>query len=594
MRSRPSFAALLASSMLASAATGDGDGEFSIIGLPDTQKYSESFPQVFMSQTDWVANQLETLDIRFVTHYGDIVDNADVDGEWLNADEAMRVLDATSVPQGVTSGNHDITPSGAPGQPYTPQNYLNYFGPSRYVGRPYFQNASPSGMSTWQLFDGGDREFIGLSVECETPLAELAWAQGVLDRHRDKSVVFTTHRYMQDAEDYTAGVPVVPSGRFPEIWYAFERQYHPAGIRANDLFDWFIRRQPNIFLVNCGHFHEEYRQTSTNVAGMPVREVLADYQDDPNGGDGWLRIMDFDVPGERVEFQTYSPYLDEYRFTDESLFSYVVEFDRYRTLDGFAAFQDGINGYGGTRDTWVNEDDPDRSYGQDDTETSDDDTANSIFSDYRGQGLVRFDGIFSETPSEGTIPPGATIFSAIITIDIADDVDTPFFDPFFRVHPVLVPWEEDSTWNSLDDGLSVGTDLGSAIAEFSGDNADNGDTMRRIDVTGLVQAWSDGQPNYGVAILPEIIDGNDDGIRIWTREFANPLLRPRLEITYEAIEVAPTADLNGDGFVDGADLGMLFSMWGACPGCPGDLNLDGVVDGADFGTLFAAWGPVSP
>lgn len=52
-----------------------------------------------------------------------------------------------------------------------------------------------------------------------------------------------------------------------------------------------------------------------------------------------------------------------------------------------------------------------------------------------------------------------------------------------------------------------------------------------------------------------------------------------------------TADLNGDGVVDGADLGELLAAWGNCPEkCAADLNDDGVVDGADLGLLLAAWG----
>lgn len=47
-------------------------------------------------------------------------------------------------------------------------------------------------------------------------------------------------------------------------------------------------------------------------------------------------------------------------------------------------------------------------------------------------------------------------------------------------------------------------------------------------------------------------------------------------------------DLNGDGQVDGADLGALLSQWGN--GGSGDLNGDGVVDGGDLGTLLAGWG----
>ena len=574
------------------AAAHADDGVFSIIGLPDTQNYSQSFPFVFVDQTSWVADQIDTLDIRFVTHYGDLVQRADREEEWINADDAMVLLDEAGVPQGVTSGNHDITANGGSGEPYIPENYLFYFGPDRYIGRPYFRESSPTGMSTWQVFSGDDRDFIGLSVECETPASELAWAQGVLDRHRDLAVVFTTHRYLQDSEDYTAGVPVVPSGRYPDIWYTFEPPRQPFGIRSEELFQWFVRRNPNIFLVNCGHFHEEYRQTSTNVAGLPVHEVLADYQDDPNGGNGWLRIMTFDVPAGRIEFESYSPWLDEFRFTDESLFSLDVDFDRHRTLDGFAAFQQGINGYQGTRDTWINEDEPDASYGEQDTRASDDDVSNSIFTDDQGQALVRFDGMFSEGSEPGRVPSGATIRSATLVLDIAGDIDNPFANPSFFVHPVLVPWSEDSTWNSLGDGLSVGADLGYSLGSFLGDNVPNSDGMRRIDLTGLVQAWSDGQPNWGVAILPEIIGGNDDGITIWTSESGNPLLRPRLEVVYELPPAPITPDLNGDGMVDSGDLGLLIAAWNGTGSNPADLDGDGVVGPADLGLLIAAWGPV--
>jgi len=51
-------------------------------------------------------------------------------------------------------------------------------------------------------------------------------------------------------------------------------------------------------------------------------------------------------------------------------------------------------------------------------------------------------------------------------------------------------------------------------------------------------------------------------------------------------------DLNGDGVVNGADLGLLLAEWGACPRpgeCAADLDDDGVVGGADLGLLLAAW-----
>ena len=50
------------------------------------------------------------------------------------------------------------------------------------------------------------------------------------------------------------------------------------------------------------------------------------------------------------------------------------------------------------------------------------------------------------------------------------------------------------------------------------------------------------------------------------------------------------ADLDGDGDVTGADLGILLAAWGPCGGCAADITGDGWVDGADLGILLASWG----
>lgn len=50
-------------------------------------------------------------------------------------------------------------------------------------------------------------------------------------------------------------------------------------------------------------------------------------------------------------------------------------------------------------------------------------------------------------------------------------------------------------------------------------------------------------------------------------------------------------DLDGNGFVDGNDLGIFFSAWGPCPSddCPADFDRDGEVGPVDLGMLLAAW-----
>lgn len=61
----------------------------------------------------------------------------------------------------------------------------------------------------------------------------------------------------------------------------------------------------------------------------------------------------------------------------------------------------------------------------------------------------------------------------------------------------------------------------------------------------------------------------------------------RLEVTIG--DTDPLGDLNGDGIVNGADLGLLLGSWGVCGGCPADLNGDGIVNGADLGLMLGAW-----
>jgi predicted dienelactone hydrolase len=56
-----------------------------------------------------------------------------------------------------------------------------------------------------------------------------------------------------------------------------------------------------------------------------------------------------------------------------------------------------------------------------------------------------------------------------------------------------------------------------------------------------------------------------------------------------AVQARQSPDLNGDGVVDGTDLGIQLGGW-SNPG-RGDLNGDDVIDGVDLGILLGAWTP---
>ena len=50
------------------------------------------------------------------------------------------------------------------------------------------------------------------------------------------------------------------------------------------------------------------------------------------------------------------------------------------------------------------------------------------------------------------------------------------------------------------------------------------------------------------------------------------------------------ADLNGDTFVDAADLASLLNAWDSNGSAGSDLNGDGIVDAADLAILLNVWG----
>ncbi len=80
---------------------------FSVVLLPDTQNYSEKYPNTYVAQTLWIRKRQQEDNIKFAIHLGDIVQTSTKGPEWENADRAMRLLDGV-VPYSVAPGNHDM------------------------------------------------------------------------------------------------------------------------------------------------------------------------------------------------------------------------------------------------------------------------------------------------------------------------------------------------------------------------------------------------------------------------------------------------------------------------------------------------------
>jgi hypothetical protein len=249
--------------------------DFTIVTLPDTQFYSQSYPATFTAQTTWIRDSAGTLNTVFVAHLGDITNGA-TQPEWKNASASMQVLDAAGIPNGVPPGNHDFSNIGL---------YDATFPVSRYSANDWYADSMPgrANRDSYQLFSAGGLDFIILHLEYNPDTDVRTWARGILAGNGSRRAIVVTHEYMGSSGRSSVG---------------------------DGLWTSLVSPHCNVFLVLSGHYVRENRLTSTNSCGNPVYQALQDYQSDPNGGDGWLRYYTFKPSENKIYAYTYSPTLN--------------------------------------------------------------------------------------------------------------------------------------------------------------------------------------------------------------------------------------------------------------------------------------------
>ena len=312
-----SVVALIAVGVMLSCFTAAAATEnFSIIALPDTQNYSTSYPAIFVNQTQWIVDSKDTLNTVYVAHEGDVVNNASSTSEWDNADDAMSLLEnpvttglADGIAYGIAPGNHD--------EPTT--NFNLYFGSSRFSGKSYYGGHYGSNNdNSYMLFSAGEMNFIVVNLEWRPDSTIISWADGILQTYSNRRAIVVSHEILGYSNDFTT------SGQ--EIYN---------GLKGN----------PNLFLMLCGHNHTEGKRQDT-YNGNTVNTLLADYQDRTNGGNGWLRIMEFSPDNNEIYVKTYSPWLDQWETDADSQFTLSYEMQPDPPSVDFTAYNDMAWGTG--------------------------------------------------------------------------------------------------------------------------------------------------------------------------------------------------------------------------------------------------------
>ncbi|TFC26121.1 phosphoesterase [Cryobacterium sp. TMT1-3] len=268
--------------------------DFTLAVESDTQYYNDTFYQRQLDIHDYLLEQRAAVNLQYLFHTGDIVDNFEDEHQWTNANAAYSMLDDAQLPYGVLAGNHDVGQKDA--------DYAAYkanFGAERYEANPWYGGSFEDNRGHYDLVTAGGIDFIMLYLGWAPSAEGIAWLNEVLAQYPERTAILNLHEYMLT----TGGLGAVPQQIYDEV----------------------VAPNANVAMVFSGHYHDAFTridQFDDNGDGTPDRSVyqmLFDYQGLPEGGQSFLRLLHFDNAAEQISVRTYSPYLDVYNSDDPTL-----------------------------------------------------------------------------------------------------------------------------------------------------------------------------------------------------------------------------------------------------------------------------------
>lgn len=572
---------------------------FTVVAIPDPQNYmanTDNLNEYFKAQMNWIVNNKTSNNIAFTLFLGDYQNpgnpyrasttdpyqpdlsrptgNVDSDYLYSRASGGINILDNAGVPYAMVIGNHDYLDYNSKVEPIY---YLKWFGPSRFTTKPWEHGFSPemgtslAGLDNYSVFTAGGRQFLNIGLQYEPDTNDLAWAQSVINAHPGMPTIVTTHA-MLDNNGFQAG--------------------------RQNISNLLMKNNPQVIMSINGHITGEYNQTETNIAGQPVHEMLVDYQATdfpqyPNDfkGAGFMRVMQFDPDHSVVHVKSFSPAVNNgaggYLTDKDSQFDLAVDINgRFGAAPGSPGytktmtFQDGVNGYAGTRDTQLDATATGADLSNQQFIWVDGDADANTSGKQQRQGLVKFTNL----NTAGRIPANAVVKSATLTLttDTATDSQTTTSVSLYRM---VKSWGETDTWSSM--GGSIGADGTEAILAANGTVTPTarGATVS-FDVTESVYAWLQGAPTNGWVLLP---NGND-GWRFVSSEASDVSLRPQLSVQYFVPAIG--GDANLDEQINPDDYALIDRGFGKhlTGWSNGDFNQDGTINQADYLLIDTSYG----
>ncbi len=308
---------------------------WSIVMIPDVQNYSKfnRNQPILDLMMRWVEDNVDSLNIKMVVCVGDLVEQNDIinrghDGDqsaqrqWEFVSQTFSKLDA-KVPYIAATGNHDysIDFSGKRNSRFQEFFQIDKNFKNRQIivqnstnehGQPTLEN------SAYEIKDINGKDYLFMTVEYAPRDTVLTWASRVaaLPQYKDHRIILTTHAYLSEKDKRTVAAPKW----FIYEPYAIDNQIQkseritlPKANSGEQIWEKLVKPAHNIDMVLCGHISGEGYRADKNAAGKPVHQMLFDSQSEGgghrhgNGGDGWLRILEFMPDNTTVNVKTYSP-----------------------------------------------------------------------------------------------------------------------------------------------------------------------------------------------------------------------------------------------------------------------------------------------
>ncbi|MFD0865179.1 lamin tail domain-containing protein [Tessaracoccus lubricantis] len=270
--------------------------DFTIAHMSDTQYYNANadYHRHQVGINDFLLAERDNLNLQYVVHTGDIVDNNEIPVQWERANPQYRKFDDAALPYGVLAGNHDVSQAA---NDYT--EYSQHFGAARFEDNPWYGGSHLDNRGHYDLISAGGIDFLHLYMGWGAGDEQIEWLNQVLRAHPERIAVLNLHEYMLT----TGGLGAIPQRIFDEV----------------------IAVNPNVRMVQSGHYHDAFTRLDAfdddgdGVDDRTVVSMLFDYQGLPEGGQGFVRLQHFDNVGRQLLVRTYSPTLQQFNGDDATL-----------------------------------------------------------------------------------------------------------------------------------------------------------------------------------------------------------------------------------------------------------------------------------